>query len=264
MENYLSINKKLWNEKTAYHLNSDFYQLEEFIKGKSSLIGPELKMLSDIKNKTLLHLQCHFGQDTLSLARLGAKATGLDFSESAIKEAKALNKSLDLDAEFVCCDLYSARKHISKLFDIVFTSYGTIGWLPDLDKWAEVICESMEDGAEFIMVDFHPQIWMYDSHFDKIIYSYFNREPIIEENKGTYADKKAPIQLKEIGWNHPLSDIIQSLINAGLTIKDFQEYDYSSYACFNNLVELSENKYQIKGKEGKIPMMYSLVAQKLN
>ncbi len=264
MDDYLSINKQLWNAKTAVHLESEFYHLEDFLNGKSSLIGPEIDLLGDVKNKDILHLQCHFGQDSLSLARLGANVVGLDLSDEAIKAARALNTQLKLNAEFVCADVYSAPKQISKKFDIVFTTYGTIGWLPDLDKWAQVISHSLKEGGQLVFVDFHPMVWMYDYDFKKVDYSYFNLGPIIEENEGTYANREAKIKLQEIGWNHNLSEVLTALMHAGLTIRAFQEYDYSPYPCFNHLNKIAENKYQVKGMETKLPMLYSIVAQKLN
>ena len=121
MSNYIELNRKAWNQKTNYHVESKFYDNEAFINGKSSLNNIELALLGDVSGKTILHLQCHFGQDTLSLQRLGGKATGIDFSDAAIAQAKALAKQLDLDAEFICCDLYELPNHLNKQFDVVFT-----------------------------------------------------------------------------------------------------------------------------------------------
>lgn len=264
MKNYLTINKALWNEKTAHHLNSEFYGLEDFKKGKDSLIGPEESLLKDIKGKSILHLQCHFGQDSISLARRGAKVTGIDLSDQSIEQAKLLNDECGTDAEFICCDVYSTPQYVQDTFDIVYTSYGTIGWLPDVNEWAKVIADRLKVGGELIFADFHPVVWMHNSEFNKIEYSYFNIEPIVEENEGTYADREAEIKLKEIGWNHSLSDVIAALIEQGLSIKLFKEYDYSPYNCFRNTVAIEDNKFQIKGLENKLPMMYVLVAQKLN
>ena len=133
-KDYLEVNKKLWNEKTTIHVGSDFYEMEEFLAGKNTLKPIETPLLGDVKGKSILHLQCHFGQDSLSLARMGAKVTGLDLSDASISKAQELNKKMGLDAKFVCSDVYSAKNHIKEKFDIVFTSYGTIGWLPDLEE----------------------------------------------------------------------------------------------------------------------------------
>ena len=147
MENlpdYLEINKQTWNNKTEVHIDSEFYDNENFLKGKSSLNAIELKLLGDFSNKKILHLQCHFGQDSLSLARLGAKVTGVDLSDQAIEKAKEFNEKLNLDAQFICCDVYDLPNHLDEKFDIVFTSYGTIGWLPDLTKWANLVSKFLK------------------------------------------------------------------------------------------------------------------------
>ena len=133
------MNRTSWNKRVAVHMKSDFYFLEEFLNGKTSLNEIELNLLGDIRGKSILHLQCHFGQDSLSLARMGAEVTGVDLSDTAIEKAKELNTQMNLNAEFVCCNVYDLKDHLDKKFDIVFTSYGTIGWLPDLNRWADVV-----------------------------------------------------------------------------------------------------------------------------
>lgn len=262
-KNYLEINRSLWNAKTEHHVQSEFYDLHAFKNGKDSLIGPEAEFLENIEGKHILHLQCHFGQDSLSLARRGAKVTGLDLSDAAIVKAIELNTELGLDAKFVCSDVYSTREKITDTFDIVYTSYGTIGWLPDIDLWANVVSNSLKENGKLVFAEFHPVVWMFDSGFKHIEYSYFNRDAIIENAEGTYADRNAEIQEQEVSWNHALTEVISALLDHGLKISTFKEYDYSPYNCFNNMVQIAENRYQIKGSEGKLPMMYAIVAQKL-
>ncbi|HRZ31212.1 MAG TPA: class I SAM-dependent methyltransferase, partial [Flavobacterium sp.] len=221
MENlpdYININKETWNKKTAVHIASDFYNNEAFLNGKSSLNRFEIDLLGDVSQKKILHLQCHFGQDTLSLARLGAKVTGIDFSDQAIEKAKEYSKQLDLDATFICCDVYDTPNYLDEKFDIVFTSYGTIGWLPDMDKWAAVVSHFLKPEGKFVFVDFHPVVWMFDDDFKEVFYHYFKSEPIIEEETGTYADKKASLIQKTISWNHSISEVVNALIENGLTI----------------------------------------------
>lgn len=259
---YLKINKELWNNKTDIHVNSDFYDNENFIKGKSSLNSIELELLGDVKGKSILHLQCHFGQDTISLNRLGATTVGVDLSDKAIATAKELAKITNTNAEFICCDVYDLPKYLNQKFDIVYTSYGTIGWLPDMDKWAKIVSQFLKPEGQFVFVEFHPVIWMFDDNFKEIKYNYFNVEPIIEVEEGTYADKSANIKQTEVGWNHDLSEVINSLIKNGLTINSFNEYDYSPYNCFNETIEIAPNKYRIKHLADKIPMIYSIVATK--
>lgn len=259
---YIAINRALWDKKTEYHTGSDFYKNNEFINGASSLNEIELQLLGDISGKSILHLQCHFGQDTLSLARMGAKATGVDLSGAAIKQARELNTLLKLDAEFIESDIYSLPDVLNQQFDIVFTSYGTIGWLPDVDKWASIIATSLKPQGRFIFADFHPVIWMYDDEIATLKYSYFNKGVIEETEAGTYADTDADINLKSLSWNHSIAEVLQALINTGLSITTFREYDYSPYACFKNTVEVEKGKFQIIGKEGIIPMVYALEAIK--
>lgn len=262
MENYLDINRKLWNAKVESHLKSDFYFVDEFIKGRTSLNSIELELLGDIKDKKILHLQCHFGQDSISLSRLGAKVTGVDLSDEAISAANNLGKKCDTDTEFIVSDVYELPNILDQKFDIVYTTYGTIGWLPDLKKWAKVISTFLKPGGKLIFVEFHPFIWMFNDDFTEIQYDYFQGEPIVETLEGTYADQSAKISLQEVGWNHEISDVIQSLIDENLEIKNMQEYNYSPYSCFKNMIEIEKGKYQIPQFGAKVPYVYSLVAQK--
>ncbi|ESU28791.1 Methyltransferase type 12 [Flavobacterium limnosediminis JC2902] len=261
-KDYLNINKKTWNNKTDVHVTSDFYDTESFLNGKNTLNDIELELLGDVSGKKILHLQCHFGQDTLSLARLGAKATGVDLSDKAIEKAREFNSKLHLDAEFINCDVYDLPNHLEEQFDIIFTSYGTIGWLPDLDKWAKVVSNFLKPGGKFVFAEFHPVVWMFDNDFKEVFYSYFNMEPIIEDESGTYADREAEISTQTVTWNHPLSEVLNAVINNDLEIKSFNEYDYSPYNCFNETEEFETGKFRIKHLGNKIPMVYSLTAIK--
>jgi ubiquinone/menaquinone biosynthesis C-methylase UbiE len=259
---YIKVNKDLWNKRTISHLTSEFYDVPNFVKGVSSLNDIELALLGNVKGKSILHLQCHFGMDSLSLARMGAQVTGVDLSDEAIKSANDLAKKINTAAEFICCDIYDLPDCLDKKFDIVFTSYGTIGWLPDLGKWAAVVSHYLKLGGKFIFVEFHPVVWMFDDGFKKIAYNYFNTGPIIETLHGTYADNKADIHQQSIGWNHGISEVVNSLITSGLSIQQLNEYDYSPYDCFQKTVLVAPKKYRIEPFEDKIPMVYSIVAEK--
>ena len=269
-QSYFEENKKSWNKRTAIHKDSVFYDLASFKKGKSSLNKIELEELGDVKDKTLLHLQCHFGMDTMSWAREGAKVTGIDLSDEAIKLAKEINEELKLNAKFICANVYdltdaekvSPLEGFREAFDIVFTSYGTIGWLPDLDKWAEIVTHFLKPGGTFYIADFHPVLWMMDENFEHIKYNYFNTEVITEEISGTYSDRTAPIKSIEHGWNHPFSEIITALLKHNLQIQLFNEFTYSPYKCFNNLEQGEDGMWRIKGMDEKMPMMYSIKAVK--
>ncbi len=263
-ENYFEINRNAWNNKTEIHIQSEFYAVDEFIKGKNSLNEIELKLLGDVKGKSILHLQCHFGQDTISLSRLGAIATGVDISDRAIEKAGQIAKETGSDTRFICCNVYDLPNHSQEQFDIVFTSYGTIGWLPDLNKWAHIISTYLKPGGKFIFVEFHPVVWMFDNDFSNISYNYFNTGAIIETESGTYADQSAAITQELVGWNHSLSEVVNSLIKNGLEINSLDEFDYSPYHCFKQSEEIEKGKYRIQHLGNKIPMLYSVLATKKN
>lgn len=259
---YISANKELWNKRVAIHVNSNFYDVPSFKSGKTSLNDIELKALGNVKVKSLLHLQCHFGMDTLSWAREGARVTGIDFSQKAIETATSLAKEIGQEAKFICSDVYDLPQNLNEKFDIVFTSYGVIGWLPDLDKWAAVVSNFLKPGGIFFIAEFHPVLWMMDDDFTYLKHSYFNDEVIGINSKGSYADPYANISCKEYGWNHSFDEIIGSLLKYDLHIIQFQEFPFSPYNCFNNTVRGTDNMYRIKGLENKLPMVYSLKAIK--
>ncbi len=259
--NYIAVNKALWNERTHHHVDSEFYDMPGFMAGKTSLKDIELGLLGDVAGKSVLHLQCHFGQDTLSLARMGANVTGVDFSEAAIDKACDTAAALGLDARFICSDVYKVHEQLDEQFDIVFTSYGVLGWLPSMKNWAAVVSRFLKPGGKLVLVEFHPAVWMFDNDFTYVQYSYFNKETIEETQEGTYTDPGAPMQLPSVNWNHSLGDVLQALIDEGLHITAFHEYDYSPYDCFSNCVKV-EDRYYLKGMEGKLPMVYAVVVNK--
>jgi len=261
-ENYIEINRQSWNKKTDIHIKSEFYDMDGFLKGKSSLNDIELGLLGDIKGKSILHLQCHFGQDTISLSKLGAEVTGIDFSDKAIESAKQIAKNTNSNANFICCNIYDLPNYLDQQFDIVYTSYGTIGWLPDLDRWAKIISKFLKPNGKFIFVEFHPVVWMFDDNFEKIAYNYFNSGAIVETGNGTYVDKNADISQEYVMWNHSFAEIINSLIKNGLEIKSLDEFDYSPYNCFNKTIEVAPKKYRIAHLDNKIPMVFSILATK--
>ena len=262
--NYLKINQDLWDKRTDVHFESEFYNVSDFIQGKSSLNPIELELLGDIRGKTVLHLQCHFGQDSISLSRMGAKVTGVDLSPKAIERAEQLATECGTDTEFICCDVYDLPNHLDKEFDIVFTSYGTIGWLPDMDKWAGVVQQFLRPGGHFVFAEFHPVVWMFDEEMKEIEYGYFNTGPIIEGESGTYTDGGSALEGESVGWNHGLAEVMQALLDQGLIIKRIEEFDYSPYPCFKNVFEEEHGKFRFKELKARIPMVYSILAQKSN
>lgn len=257
---YKETNKALWNQRTDYHIHSEFYNVAAFKTGRNSLSEIELKLLGDVKGKKILHLQCHFGMDSLSLSRLGADVTAVDFSEKAIAEAEILRDELGLNARFICCDIYELSNYLDEKFDIVFTSFGTIGWLPDLDKWAATIVRYMKADARFIFAEFHPFVWMYDNDFTSLTYSYFKTEPIVEKEEGTYADEGANIHLNSITWNHSIGEVISALVKHHLAIIHFDEYHFSPWPCFKGIKAIEEKRFIIEKFGQNVPLVYSLTA----
>ena len=260
--NYIDINRHSWNNRTDVHMKSEFYDHEGFMNGRTSLNDIELNLLGDLNGKTILHLQCHFGQDSISISRLGGKVTGIDLSDIAITKAKKIADDLKANTNFICCDIYDLPNYLDEQFDIIFTSYGVVGWLPDLNKWAKIISRFLKPKGQFILVEFHPFVWMFDDSFKKIKYNYFNSGAIVESEEGTYADKSAEIKQEYVMWNHSLSEVINSLIQNELEINYFDEFDYSPYNIFDNSLKIEEKKYRIEHLGNKIPMVYSIVATK--
>jgi SAM-dependent methyltransferase len=259
---HFEANRALWNKRTEVHFGSAFYNVEDFVKGGSTLNAIELDLLGDVRGKDLLHLQCHFGQDTLSLARAGARATGLDLSDAAITKARELATRCRLEARFVESNVLDLVPELRGSFDIVFTSYGTIGWLPNLGPWAKNITAYLKPGGRFVFAEFHPAVWMFSNDFSRVEYSYFNRQVIEETETGTYADRASSVNMTSFSWNHAIADVLQHLLDAGLMLEAFREFDRSPYDCFQNTVPTDDGQFMIKGMEGKLPMVYALSARK--
>lgn len=259
---YFDLNRKTWNKKVKVHAESQMYDLEAFKKGKTSLNKYELDAIGNVKGKSLLHLQCHFGQDTLSWSRLGAECVGVDISDEGIKMAKQLNDELKLDAKFVCCNVLETSNYVKDKFDIVFASYGVIGWLPDLKPWAKMIEEKLNSGGIFYLIEFHPIVWMFDYSQGKPVmkYGYMQDEVIYEEYEGTYANESAKMISKEYGWNHGIGEVVTALTEAGLQVSYLKEYDESPYNVLPDLVETKTGMFVTKNK--LYPLMFEIKATK--
>ncbi len=256
----LRSNRELWNNLAKVHMHSKFYDVPGFLKGKSSLNPIDLEVLGDVRGKSVLHLQCHFGLDTLSVARMGAKATGVDFSDVAIKKARELNDILRLDARFIVSDVNQLDKLLDETFDIVYASFGVIGWHSDLGKWARIVSRFMKRKGRLCFAEFHPVLWMLSDDHSKVGYSYFKSDPIVEEMK-SYAVPGSKKQGTSHCWNHSLGELFGALESHGLTIHNFKEYDYLPYRTFQDAVKKG-GKYYIKGLERMLPLAYSLTAIK--
>jgi len=256
-------NRESWNELTTLHADSSFYDLKGFKNGKSSLNHIELEELGHLKGKKLLHLQCHFGMDTLSLAREGAYVTGVDMSDTSIDKAKELASELNIPARFIRSNVYDLENVLDESYDIVYTSYGAINWLDDLDKWAQIIRKYLKPGGIFYMVEFHPFVYSMNDEFE-ISESYFKTKALETRVDKSYTDNSEVEEknLKHIEWHHSLSEVINSLIKSGLQIEFLNEFPYQVYNCFPNLIEIEEGKWVSEKHGDKIPYMYSIKASK--
>jgi SAM-dependent methyltransferase len=266
-QDYIDQNRALWDAWTDVHEKSDFYDTDGFLAGKSRLKPVERAELPGARGKSMLHLQCHFGLDTLSWAREGVHVTGVDFSERAIGLAQSLNERAGLDARFVCSDLYSVPAKLQEQFDIVFTSYGVLNWLPDITRWARVIDMCLKPGGVFYMVEFHPFGSMFENEGDirewRMTEPYFHAEkPTRYMSDGSYADREADVKMPEYEWSHPISDVLNSLIQTGLQIEFLHEFPFTTYREFPFLEEHGEWDWRPPAKLGQPPLLYSIRALK--
>lgn len=264
MNSPIKSNKILWDRLADLHIEDPWYKLDSFLKGESTLMAPEQVLLGSVEDKSILHLQCHFGMDSLSLARMGAKVTGVDLSDRAIKKARELNGLLKLDAEFVCTPLYELGPLLKNRFDIVFTSYGVLDWLPDLDQWAQIIEHYLKPGGSFVLVEFHPFLNCFDLETGVLKYPYFgNGKPITEQMERSYTGTSMGGSFEANLWAHELGEIQTSLLKSGLQIIHFQEYDYMPYNCVPNLKERLANEFVWTENES-VPLLFSLGAKKVS
>jgi SAM-dependent methyltransferase len=193
---------------------------------------------------------------------MGAEVTGLDISDTAIAEAQKLSERMGLQSEWVLANVLDFQQQLEGRFDIVFTSFGTIGWLPELRTWADNIQRYLAPGGRFVFVEFHPLLWMFDDDFRELKYAWSSPEAIVETSKGTYADRDSPIEFTSHSWNHGLGDVLGALLDAGLVLQRFTELDGSPHNVFPRPVQGADGLYRIEGFEGKLPMVYGSVAVK--
>ncbi|SDW03193.1 bifunctional 2-polyprenyl-6-hydroxyphenol methylase/3-demethylubiquinol 3-O-methyltransferase UbiG [Paenibacillus sp. CF384] len=265
MTDYTESNRSHWNARTA--VNAVRYDIEGFKAGKTSLGPIELEELGDVSGKSLLHLQCHFGLDTLSWARLGAQVTGVDFSEDAISLAERLTVETGLDARFLCTDIYELPLVLDEQFDIVYTSGGVLFWLADLDKWAKIVARFLKPGGVFYLQEEHPFVNVYDDSphvMDlRTKYPYFHTEqPIQIEGLMPYSDPVANQRSVEFVWSFSFSDILNALIAAGLRLDYLHEFSHSSNKRFPFMSQGGDGWWRWNDSDNHIPLTFSLQATK--
>jgi SAM-dependent methyltransferase len=265
-------NNALWDEWTAIHERSAFYDLDGFKRGGIRLSPYEIEEVGDVAGCTLLHLQCHFGIDTLSFARLGARVTGADLSPDAIELARMLADELGFpDARFVRSNLYDLPNALEGTFDIVYTSRGVLGWLPDIRSWARVVAHFLAPGGTFFITEAHPVMNVFENEGVapgelRLTYPYWeHREPLTFAVKGSYADPEADVgDLTEHSWDHGLGEIVTALIDAGLRIDKLVEYPFLEWKVdFLVEEEPGTDRWVLPpGTPGELPLMFSLLASK--
>ena len=272
MDRYREANRGLWDAWTRINLGSRMYDVEAFAAGRGRDLDPIARAgPGDVRGKSLLHLQCHFGMDTIRWARHGATVTGVDFSPEAIAAARALAARMGVPATFVECDLYDLPAALDRRFDVVFTSHGVLGWLPDLEGWARLIARYLVPGGTFFIVEAHPVLMCFDDRTAepalRLLYPYFHgSEPIREERAGCYSDPAAPMTSVEHVWLHPLSEILGALLRAGLRIEAFEEYPFLSWRFFPWMEQGADGWWRLPADRrvpqgpGSLPLMFSLKA----
>ncbi len=270
MDDPLEVNRRWWNEAVGVHVRSrkpEGYDIEGFRQGKTALHAVELKEVGDVRGRRLLHLQCHFGLDTLSWARLGAEVTGVDFSEAGIEQARALADELRIPARFVLSNVYSVRGALEGEFDIVFSSYGAINWLPDLPTWARIIASCLRPGGFFYLIDGHPFAQVFEGATSakdlRPSVPYWRPGPFRVEEDGTYADKDAHFENRvTLEFGHTLEDILVALIDAGLTIEFLHEFPFCAWEMFPFVVKCDDGYYHIPDGSDRLPLMFSVRARR--
>jgi len=260
MNEHIESNRKLWDAWAGDHAASEFYDVEGFKAGRCTLQEIERQELGEVAGKSLLHLQCHFGLDTLSWARLGAKVTGADFSPKAIEIARSLATECGIGAEFVCSNLYDLPDRLTGQFDVVYTSLGVLCWLPELEPWAEMIAHFLKPAGVFYMCEFHRFAGLFAwEDTPRLEYPYFhNDQPVCEQVDGSYAGSTAGGQTAE--WSHSLSDIIGSLLSAGMELKWLHEFPFTNYRHLPFLTQGSDGMWRYEALPGGLPLMFSIKA----
>ncbi|WEV26785.1 class I SAM-dependent methyltransferase [Streptomyces sp. 71268] len=269
-DDWREANRAMWDERVPIHLASGFYDLDAFRAGRDALCDFQADELGDVTGKSVLHLQCHIGLDTLSLARRGAsQVVGLDFSAPAVEAARDLAAELGFGPDracFVAADVYDAVEAVpDSAYDIVYTGVGALCWLPDIVRWAETVAALVAPGGFLYLSEFHPLVDALDEvTASRIAYDYFNREPWIDETPGTYADTTAPTSCnRRVEWQHPLGSVISALAAAGLRVEFLHEHDMTLFKRFDSLQpEAGTPYYRLPPDQPRVPLMYSLRASK--
>lgn len=259
----VAANRALWDAWTRVHRESAFYDVAGLLAGRDPLNRIETSEVGDVAGKRFLHLQCHFGIDTLGWARRGARATGVDFSPEAIRTAREVAARAGLDATFVESDLYALGEHRLGEFDVVHTSYGVLSWLPDLDAWARIVAAHLAPGGLFHLVENHPFTMMLDDDGVSIRYPYLaTGAPLRFESTASYVAAFEGGPLPEYNWPHGIGEVVTALVGAGLQIRWLREYPRTPYPFPSWLEKRPEGDYGWPGGRDDIPLTFTIGAVK--
>ncbi len=269
MTDPIEINRRNWDERAIIHArdSTGFYGLDRVRSGEDRLHSIEAAELGDIARKTVLHLQCHMGIDTLRLVRRGAIATGLDFSAEAIRAARRLAEETGLEADFVEGRVDEAPRLAPGPFDLVYVTWGTICWLPDLTVWARVIATVLAPGGELYFADAHPGFMLMEERGGKLEPTYDFETPVDRplefKSETTYTgDPTVMTHQSTREWIHPLSAILGALIEAGLTIQMFHEHEVLPWRGLQFMVPAPDGLWRLPDGHPRLPLSFSLRARK--
>lgn len=265
MDSRLEANLENWNSRVRVHADSRFYDVEGWLIRAPGPPSREIEALGDLEGKTLVHLQCHFGMDTLQWARVGANVTGVDFSPAAIDEAISLAKRAGLSerASFVCANVYDAPQALlKKRFDVVYVSLGALCWLPNVAAWGAVVTQLLNPGGRLYIHDGHPLTSCFDDDGERIIYSYFEEtdDPFVSDSSSTYTDGEELSATRTYEWNHSLGDVVAALVGRGLVLDSLTEHDWSLFRRFPWLEECASGLLVIPKDRPRIPLSFTLLA----
>ena len=268
MDEEMERNRTAWDLWADLHFDSPFYETEAFRAGRLTLPAFDREAVGDVTGQRLLHLQCHFGLDTLSWARLGADATGVDFSPRAIALATGLAKACALPATFVEANVLEVRKQVAGVFEKVVTTAGVLPWLADLNQWAEAIVQMLVPGGDFYLREFHPVVQVFtdqegSAENPRIAYPYFPTGSAVRETQaGSYGAADSPFITTTCEWPHPVAEVLQALIDAGLQIKAMREFPFTTYQAFEFLEQREDGYWYWPMAMKPLPLMYSISASK--
>jgi SAM-dependent methyltransferase len=262
----MTVNRRKWDESVPLHVAAPSYDVPSFLRGRSTLEPLEIHEMGPVRGKTLLHLQCHFGLDTLSWARRGARVTGVDFSRPAVLTARRLAIQAGIRARFVQSNVYDLPQKLREAFDIVYTGKGALWWLPDMDRWAEVVATFLKPSGRFYLLEDHPvaEIFPNDAPISRLEAKvpYFSNQAFREEYDGTYATRTKMKHKVSYGWIHPVSEILSALIRHGLDIVSIREYPYSYWRRYPFMKEDRHGYWHLTQQQGLVPLMWSVTAQR--